>query len=187
MKCKDLAKDGILLSPTGGGEEKVEIGGDGDDGDLNEIENARPVVGGRGVVRVGQEKQEDGRGPNKEKNVGGPRRLGGVGKKALVIGGDGLSAGLQGEGDGEEGPYLSKVSGGTKGATDADTGSQSDHGEIQGIREKKIQRRGRNESKVEKERENDEDDKYEKDAGKLTRREQETSQVKTKLAGGPIC
>lgn len=57
VEDEDVSKDRVLLGPTGGREEKIEIRSDGYDGDLDEIEDARPVDA-RGSLVGGREKEQ---------------------------------------------------------------------------------------------------------------------------------
>src|ERR1700722_18230142 len=70
--------------------EKVEIGGEGEDGDLREIEDAEPIPAAGFFVGDREEHHEDRSGPDEEENVRGHRHLRGAGNEALVVGGDGL-------------------------------------------------------------------------------------------------
>ena len=85
MKNEDLAEYGVLLKPTGRREKEVQVGGDGNDGDLKEIQYAGPINAGRCVVGGGQKQQKDRGRPDEKEDVGGPGQLSGTGDKALVV------------------------------------------------------------------------------------------------------
>ena len=83
--------------PAGGGVEEIEIGGDGNDRDLDEVEDAEPINAGGVLVGTRKEHHEDGSGPDEEQDVGGPGNLRGAGDETLVVGADGLSEGFESE------------------------------------------------------------------------------------------
>ena len=172
VKDEDLAQDGVLPGPTSRREKEVKIGGDGYDNDLDEVEDARPVVAGGSLAGIGKEEQEDGSGPYEEKNVRGPRGLGSVRDEALVIGGNGLSAGLQSKGDGDEGPDLTRVGRRAKRPAKADQGGEGDHGQVEGIREEETHGRARSDKEVETEGKKDSGDEKQQKAREPARRKQ---------------
>ena len=69
MNHEYFAEDGMLLDPTGGREKEIEIGSDGNNGNLKEIEHAKPVNAGRSVVGGREEQQENRSRPNEEEDV----------------------------------------------------------------------------------------------------------------------
>lgn len=123
----------MLGLPAGGGVEEIEIGGDGNDSDLEEVEDAEPIDAGGVLVGARKEHHEDGSGPDEEQNIGGPGNLRGTGDKALVVGADGLSKGFESEGDGEKKPELARVGGRAARDIEGAGGSEEDHHEVEGI------------------------------------------------------
>src|SRR5712664_2704282 len=75
--------------PPRWGIKEVEIGGDGNDGDLCEVEDAEPIPAAGFFVGGGKEHHEDRSGPNEEEDVRGHGHVRGAGDVALVVGGDG--------------------------------------------------------------------------------------------------
>lgn len=119
--------------PAGGGVEEIEIGGNGNDRDLDEVEDAEPSNAGGVLVGTRKEHHEDGSGPDKEENVRRPGRLCGAGDEALIVGTDGLGQGLESEGDGEKKPELACVGGRAARGIERAGGSEEGHREVQGV------------------------------------------------------
>jgi len=94
VENENLPDEGRLIGmPAGRGVEEEEIGGGGNDADLDEIEDAKGIEAHG--VRVGTRKEhhEDRRGPDEEQEIGGIRTQLGTGDKTLVVAADGLAQG----------------------------------------------------------------------------------------------
>ena len=72
VENEDLPEEcGLLGLPAGGGVEEIEIGGGGNDSDLEEVEDAEPIDAGGVLVGARKEHHEDGSGPDEEQEIGG--------------------------------------------------------------------------------------------------------------------
>ena len=126
-----------VVEPPRWGIKEVEIGGDGDDGDLREVENAKPIPTAGFFVGAGKEHHEDRSGPDEEEDVRGHRHLRGAGNVALIVGGDGLGEGFEGEGDTEERPELASIALGETGGVERAESGKENGGEIERVGEEK--------------------------------------------------
>jgi hypothetical protein len=162
--------------PARGDVKEIEVDGGGDNGDLKKVEDAEQVERGGGVVVGGWEKHhEDGSSPDEEQKIGRPGNLRRAGDERLVIGADGLSDGFERQSDREKSPELAGVAGGTASDVEGGNGGQEEHGEVQGVGEKKAFGGGMNELQIEDEQNSDEDRGSDGEAGKLAGREQGAS------------
>jgi len=141
----------LIGLPARGGVEEIKIERDGEDGDLKEVKKAKGINAGGILVGTRKKDHEYGSGPDEEENIGRPRNLCGIGNKALVVGADGLSQGLERKGDGEEEPNLASVAGRALGDIERANGGEDDHGNVEGVGNKEAGDRGVNKFEVEDE------------------------------------
>jgi len=137
--------------PAGGRVEEVEVEGESEDGDLEEIEKTEGVDAGGVVIGAREKNHEDGGGPDEVENVRGPGNLNGGGDEALVVGADGLREGFEGERGGKEEPDLSRVAGGAASNVEGAEGGEEDHGEVEGVGEEELGGRRGNKFEIEDE------------------------------------
>jgi hypothetical protein len=139
----------VVGAPAGRRVEEVKIDGDGNDGDLEEVEETNGIEIGGFLLGAGKEDHEDGSGPDKEKNVGGFGDVRGARDKALVIGAEALGNSFDSKGDREEKPNLAWEAGRAKSNTKTAEGGEADGDEEQGVGSKKTHGRGANQFDVE--------------------------------------
>jgi len=88
----NLAEEGgLVLLPARRGVEEIKKESDGENGHLEEIEEADGVDAGGVLAGERKKNHEDRSGPDEKEDVGGPGSLGGAGNETLVIGADGLA------------------------------------------------------------------------------------------------
>lgn len=139
VESEDLAEDsGLIGLPASGGVEEEEIESDGEDGELEEVQDGGPIEGRRGFVGARKEDHENGGGPDEKEDVRRPGSLRGVWDEALVVSTDNLSEGFQSKGEGEEEPELARVGG--RSASDEATAEcgPKDNAEVERIGNEKV-------------------------------------------------
>ena len=168
VEDQDLAGDVRGVGqPAGRGVEEIEIGGEGDDGDLGKIKNAEPIPTTRFFIANGKKHHEYGSGPDKKENVGGHREIRRTGNVALVVGGDGLGEGFDGEGDREERPELASVTLRATGRVERGESGEKDDAEIEGVGEEVARFRVADGDEVKKEERRYEEGEGDEELGKL--------------------
>jgi len=85
---------GALGLPAGGNIEEVEIGGGGDDADLDEIEDVDPIDARRFTAGEREQHHDDGSGPKKVEDIGRPGHLCCAGDETFVVRTDNLRDGV---------------------------------------------------------------------------------------------
>lgn len=142
--------------PEQWGIEEVDVDGDGQNGNLEKIEETKRVDP-RGFVSRARKKDHESRSsPDKEEDVGRPRSLRGTGDKTLVIGTDGLGEQGKHESDGKENPQLAGVTAGTHGCPEGTAHGEQDYGGIERIGDEQAGGSGMNKAKVERQEQRDE-------------------------------
>ena len=101
----------LVSSPARSEIEEVEVGSDGNDGDLEEIETAQNVDALKFFLRTRKQDHEDRSGPNEEEDVGRFSGEGGARDEALVIRTENLSTTFSGDGNGQQDPDLADITG----------------------------------------------------------------------------
>jgi len=153
VEHENLPEEGGLLGlPARGGVEEIKIGGDSNDGDLEEVEDAEPTNAGGILVGRREKHHENGSGPQEEQDVGGPGNVCGAREKTLVVGADGHSQGFEREANGEKEPELARVTGRAARDMEGASGSKEDHSEVEGIGEKEACAGGANKFEVQDEK-----------------------------------
>lgn len=174
VEREDLAEDGRLVGlPAGGRVEEIEVDGDSNDGDLEEVQEAKGVDGGGAVVGPGEEDHEHRGGPDEIEDVRGPGAVSGVGDKVLIIGADGLSQRFESEGQSEKKPDLARVSGRAPSHEEAAKSGEKGHYEIEGIGDEEFGNSGANEFKVKEEQQRQEESDRDGETSELAGRKQD--------------
>jgi len=168
VEREDLAEDNRLIGlPARGGVEEEEIERNGEDGELEEVQDAGPIETREVLVRERKEDHENGGGPGEEQNVRGPGGLRDVGDEALVIGTDGLRQGFQREGDAEQEPELTRVAGRAAGHKEGTQGGPENDEEVEGIGDEEAYSSDTDEFKIKNEQNGREESDRDHDSRKL--------------------
>jgi hypothetical protein len=162
---KNLPKEsGLVGLPARRRIEEIEIESEGEDGDLEEIEEADEVDARGEFVGERDKDHEDWSGPDEEENVRRPGVLRRAGDEALIVGTDGLAEGFEGEGGGEEKPQLAGIAIGAAGGIVGADGGENHHGEIEGIGDEEIGGERADEFEIEDKEQREEETDCDRDA-----------------------
>jgi len=173
VENEDLPEEsGLRGLPAGGGVEEIEIGGDGNDRDLDEVEDAEPINADGVLVGTRKEHHEDGSGPDEEQDIGGPGNVRGTRDKTLVVRADGLSEGFESNGESEKKPELACVGGRAARGIPRAGGSKEGQRQVEGIGDQEPGGGGANKLKVEDELQGQKEGGHNGESRKLARGEQ---------------